>query len=69
MVSSTVSLFSFKVLPVSTISTITSANPISGASSTDPFRVTILWFMLSLSKYQRVETGYFVPTMTKGFDL
>ena len=45
MVSTTSSPFSFKVVPVSTISTITSDIPNTGASSMDPLR-----WMISISR-------------------
>ncbi len=40
--------FALSVLPVSTISTITSDNPTIGASSTEPFNFIISIFDLSL---------------------
>lgn len=63
MVSTTSSPFSRSVAPVSTISTMPSARPSSGASSTEPSILMIRTSMARLSKNWRAMFGYLVATV------
>src|SRR5690606_5930142 len=56
----TINPFSFNVLPVSTISTISSANPKRGANSTDPSSFTMSIDFPCSRKYFVAIFGYFV---------